>query len=172
MKTSLQAVIAVLEKPEEWQLLCKKDRVDPENAWEKALKVSKRVTTRKVKEGGSSIQWNGKISYAANPSDLLHELAHFQVAAPERRFEPDYGLGDGPETTRTLSRLISGKESQSEEVAVSLLGILWEAQLGFPFQFTLAYHNWGLDTDYQPALQQLQRYGLVVRGEPVAALRE
>lgn len=171
MKTSLQKVLEALKKPEEWADLLKEDRVDPEDAWKKALKISREVSNRKVIRRLSKIQWNGKVLHALNPSDLLHDVAHFQVATADRRFKPDYGLGMGPDTTLGVPVLIPRKERETEEIVASLLGILWGAQLGFPFRFTLRNHNWDHDTEYQPALQQLQRYALVIKGEPVAALR-
>ena len=71
--------------------------------------------------------------------DLLHEIAHFVVAAPEQRDLPEYGLGyaaiagelptvcvvydyDGPHTPYTYTR---DNEGTIQEMMVQLLCIKW-----------------------------------------------
>ena len=96
---------------------------------------------------------------------ILHEVAHFALAPEERRVLPDFGLGPGPDTrdregaerAATLPLL----EREADEAAASLLGILWEAEMGQPALASLLDQNWleGLDrsaaTHFTAALQRL-----------------
>src|SRR5579862_5282572 len=44
--------------------------------------------------------WNGRALRSATEAYVvLHEVAHFQLATPERRRVIDFGLGAGPETS-------------------------------------------------------------------------
>ena len=82
---------------------------------------------------------------------ILHEIAHFLLAPPERRRLPDFGLGPGPDTTEReaaqRAAVMSPPERDAEEAAASLLGILWEAALGQPALASFLDQNWleGLD---------------------------
>jgi len=82
---------------------------------------------------------------------ILHEVAHFLLAPPERRTLPDFGLGPGPDTsdrdTATLAQTLTLAESEADEAAASLIGILWEAELGHPALASFLDQNWleGLD---------------------------
>ena len=82
---------------------------------------------------------------------ILHEIAHFRLAPPERRWIPDFGLGPGPDTTEReaaeRAAVVSPLERDAEEAAASLLGILWEAALGQPALASFLDQNWleGLD---------------------------
>lgn len=77
---------------------------------------------------------------------LLHEAAHFQLAAPERRRRIDFGLGPGPETGARAraeeAALLHGLAREREEAMASLLGILWEAELGHPALASFLDQNW------------------------------
>ena len=77
---------------------------------------------------------------------ILHEIAHFLLAPPERRRLPDFGLGAGPDTTErdTAERLavVPLLERETDEAAASLLGILWEAALGQPALASFLDQNW------------------------------
>ncbi|MFY8093631.1 MAG: elongation factor P hydroxylase [Niveispirillum sp.] len=77
---------------------------------------------------------------------LIHEVAHWLVAPPERRGLIDFGLGAGPESGRVAeaNRAIAvGKEAQiREEALASLLGILWEVELGQPAILAFLEQNW------------------------------
>lgn len=91
--------------------------------------------------------WDGRALRAeSEPYVLLHELAHFQLAAPERRSLPEFGLGPGPETGRRAeaeaAQRLFGLEREAEEAAASLLGILWEAALGHPALASFLDQNW------------------------------
>lgn len=77
---------------------------------------------------------------------ILHEIAHFLLAPPDRRVLPDFGAGPGPDTrdragaerAATLPIL----EREADEAAASLLGILWEAELGQPALASFLDQNW------------------------------
>jgi hypothetical protein len=77
---------------------------------------------------------------------ILHEVAHFLLAPPERRALPDFGLGPGPDTrdragaarTATMPLL----EREGDEAMASLLGILWEAERGQPALASFLDQNW------------------------------
>src|SRR5215831_4802243 len=96
--------------------------------------------------------WDGTaLNGATEAYVILHEVAHFALASAERRSLIDFGLGPGPDTTdreaaaevATLSPL----EAAEEEAAASLLGIVWEAELGQPALASFLDQNWleGLD---------------------------
>lgn len=77
---------------------------------------------------------------------LIHEVAHWLVAPPERRHLKDFGLGAGPETGRTAeadAELAADLDTRIEEEALaSLLGILWEVELGQPAILAFLEQNW------------------------------
>ena len=67
---------------------------------------------------------------------ILHEVAHFVLAPPERRPLIDFGLGPGPDTRERVAAehaaVLPVIERETDEAEASLLGILWEAALGQP----------------------------------------
>jgi hypothetical protein len=77
---------------------------------------------------------------------LIHEVAHYQLTAPPRRGVIDFGLGAGPETgDRTAadrSASVFGTERETDEALASLLGILWEVELGHPALASFLDQNW------------------------------
>ncbi len=77
---------------------------------------------------------------------ILHEIAHFLLAPPERRTLPDFGLGPGPDTrdrdAARRAQTLTLAESEADEAAASLIGILWEAQLGHPALASFLDQNW------------------------------
>ena len=77
---------------------------------------------------------------------LLHEVAHFQLASPARRVLVDFGLGPGPETgdraRAAQAQTLFGLAREREEAMASLLGILWETELGHPTLASLLDQNW------------------------------
>jgi hypothetical protein len=77
---------------------------------------------------------------------LLHEIAHFQLAAPARRHVIDFGLGAGPETgdraAADRAACLFGIAREREEAMASLLGILWEVELGQPALASFLDQNW------------------------------
>jgi hypothetical protein len=116
--------------------------------------------------------WNG----AALDGDteayvILHEIAHFVLAPPERRCLIDFGLGPGPDTTNLVAAERAATlpiiERETDEAAASLLGILWEAELGQPALASFLDQNWleGLDraaaVHFTAVVRGLQERGLV-----------
>jgi len=77
---------------------------------------------------------------------ILHEVAHYLLAPPERRALPDFGLGPGPDTrdraAAERAAALAVLERETDEAAASLLGILWEAELGQPALASFLDQNW------------------------------
>lgn len=77
---------------------------------------------------------------------ILHEVAHFVLAPPERRQLVDFGLGPGPDTldreAAERAAVLTPLERDEDEAAASLLGILWEARLGQPALASFLDQNW------------------------------
>ena len=129
--------------------------------------------------------WDGSaVASLMEPSLLLHEIGHFQSAAPARRHLADFGLGGGPETGRKAEadkvRRATDLEADIEEALASLLGILWEAELGQPAVAAFLEQNWleggvtprNLD-HFRKVVAVLATHGLIDdRGRPTRALRE
>lgn len=91
--------------------------------------------------------WDGhSLRAESEPYVLLHEIAHFQLAAPERRGRAEFGLGPGPDTglraAAEAAQTVFGIAREDEEAAASLLGILWEAALGHPALASFLDQNW------------------------------
>src|SRR5271154_5105039 len=85
----------------------------------------------------SAFNWDGTaLDGATEAYVILHEVAHFVLAPPERRQLPDFGLGPGPDTRDRAGAARAAAlpiiEREADEAAASLLGILWEAQFGQP----------------------------------------
>ena len=91
--------------------------------------------------------WNGHALRSATEAYvLLHEVAHFQIAPPDRRIVIDFGLGAGPETgnreaAERAARVFSIAR-ESEEAMASLLGVLWEVEFGQPGLASFLEQNW------------------------------
>ena len=91
--------------------------------------------------------WNGyALRSATEAYVLLHEVAHFQIAPPARRALIDFGLGAGPETgdraAAERAACVFGIARESEEAMASLLGVLWEVELGQPGLASFLDQNW------------------------------
>lgn len=126
--------------------------------------------------------WDGRaVRTRSEASVLIHEVAHWLLAPAERRALPDFGLGAGPETGRVAdaeaARCVSQAEKEEEELLSSLLGILWEAELGQPAIFSFVEQNW-LESWERPAageqfartVRALLTRGLIgADGRPVSA---
>lgn len=114
---------------------------------------------------------------------LVHEVAHFQLAAPARRGVIDFGLGPGPDTgdraTAESATVLAGVERDREEALTSLLGVLWEVALGQPALASFLDQNWleGAGTEkaarhFATVLRALRDSGFVDgRGRPTRHLR-
>lgn len=109
--------------------------------------------------------WDGKgVAIGMEPSVLIHEVAHWQCAAPERRGVLDFGLGAGPETGRKAEadavQTLFCPERDVEEGLCSLLGILWEAELGQPAILAFLEQNW---LEGGTSLHNLSHFRKIVR---------
>jgi hypothetical protein len=96
--------------------------------------------------------WDGKaLNGNTEAYVILHEIAHFVLAAPERRGLIEFGLGPGPDTRDRVAAenaaIIAPLARDTDEAQASLLGILWEARLGQPALASFLDQNWleGLD---------------------------
>ena len=104
-------------------------------------------------EGASCLHnWDGAaLNTATEAYVILHEIAHFALAPPERRRLVDFGLGPGPDTVDRAAAeraaALPPLAREEDEAAASLLGILWEAELGQPALASFLDQNWleGLD---------------------------
>ena len=123
--------------------------------------------------------WNGQaLRCETEAYVLLHEIAHFQIAPPERRTMIDFGLGTGPETGKAAeaeqAATVFGVEREAEEAMSSLLGILWEVELGQPGLASFLDQNWlegagraSAAVHFQKTLASLQQIGLAdLAGHP------
>ena len=91
--------------------------------------------------------WDGAaLDGAVEAYVILHEVAHFLLAPPERRRLPDFGLGPGPDTRDRAgaerAATVPLLNREEDEAAASLLGILWEAKLGQPALASFLDQNW------------------------------
>ncbi len=77
---------------------------------------------------------------------ILHEIAHFVLAPPQRRNLVDFGLGPGPDTIdrdrAERAAALPPSAREEDEATASLLGILWEAALGQPALASFLDQNW------------------------------
>jgi|GEM_PF-736176 hypothetical protein len=101
--------------------------------------------------------WDGvALDGASEAYVILHEVAHFVLAPAERRVLVDFGLGPGPDTrdreTALRAAVLPLREREEDEALASLLGILWEAELGQPALASFLDQNWleGLDRSAAP----------------------
>jgi hypothetical protein len=116
--------------------------------------------------------WDGTALYGATEAYvILHEAAHFLLAPPARRQRVDFGLGPGPDTrdrkTAERAAVLSPLAREEDEASASLLGIIWEAELGQPALASLLDQNWleGLGrsahTHFAAVVENLRRRGLL-----------
>ena len=101
-----------------------------------ALRFARRFAIDIHPEGTRcAFNWDGKaLDGATEAYVILHEIAHFVLAPPERRGLIDFGLGPGPDTRdrdgAERAAIVTLLDREEDEAAASLLGILWEAELG------------------------------------------
>ena len=110
----------------------------------------------------SAFSWDGTaIRTRSEASVLIHEVAHWQIAPPDRRHLPDFGLGAGPETgfvdVADAARCVTDAVKEHEELMASLLGILWEAALGQPAIHAFIEQNWLESWERPAAGEQFRR---------------
>src|SRR6516162_5520011 len=125
--------------------------------------------------------WDGAaLNGATEAYVILHEVAHFALAPTERRGLVEFGLGAGPDTldrdTAERAAVLPLLEREKDEAAASLLGIIWEAELGQPALASFLDQNWleGLDrsaaTHFAAVVETLrQRELLKVEQAPAAS---
>jgi hypothetical protein len=94
-----------------------------------------------------AFNWDGAaLNGATEAYVILHEIAHFVLAPPERRRLVEFGLGPGPDTidhdTAERAAVLSPLDCAEDEAAASLLGILWEAELDQPALASFLDQNW------------------------------
>ena len=101
--------------------------------------------------------WDGiALNGATEAYVILHEVAHFALAPSARRGLVEFGLGPGPDTVdrdaAQRAAVLSPPARDEDEAAASLLGILWEAELGQPALASFLDQNWleGLDRSAAP----------------------
>lgn len=93
------------------------------------------------------VTWDGKaVAIRMEPSVIIHEVAHYQLAPAHRRGLVDFGVGAGPESgdkgAGERDRQVFGVDCDREEALASLLGVLWEAELGQPAVLAFLEQNW------------------------------
>ena len=125
--------------------------------------------------------WDGvALNGATEAYVILHEVAHFTLAPPERRGLVEFGLGPGPDTldreAAERAAVLAPLEREADEAAASLLGIVWEAELGHPALASFLDQNWleGLDRSaaghFTAVVETLRHRGwLKVERAPVAS---
>jgi hypothetical protein len=123
--------------------------------------------------------WDGRALNAASEAYvILHEIAHFRLAPPERRGRVEFGLGPGPDTVDRIAAeraaVLSPLARDEDEAMASLLGILWEARLGQPALASFLDQNWleggeRAAAHFTRVLDRLRRRGLLSPPLPAAA---
>jgi hypothetical protein len=138
-----------------------------------ALSIARSFGMRIHPEGSPChFNWDGTaLNGATEAYVILHEVAHFALAPPERRGLIEFGLGAGPDTldreTAERAAVLSPLEREADEAAASLLGIVWEAALGQPALASFLDQNWfeGLDRSaarhFSTVVETLHRRGLL-----------
>lgn len=148
------------------------DLGDPERQRADAVRLARRLGIETSdEEPAAAFSWDGRrIRTRSEPSVVVHEVAHWQLCAPERRGLRDFGLGAGPETGLRAEAdahlCVPPEESWDEESLTSLLGILWEVELGQPGLLAFLEQNWleGYDRPGAPAHFRRQLRRLVEAG--------
>jgi hypothetical protein len=106
-----------------------------------------------------SYNWDGvALNGATEAYVILHEVAHFSLASPERRRLIDFGLGPGPDTLDRDARRARrfSLPAREEDEAANVTGIIWEAQLGQPALASFLDQNWLEGLDRSAALISLR----------------
>jgi hypothetical protein len=128
-----------------------------------------------------AFNWDGRaLNSATEAYVILHEAAHFVLAPTERRRLVDFGLGPGPDTrdrdAAARAMVVSPLTREEDEAAASLLGIVWEAQLGQPALASFLDQNWleGLErsahSHFAAVVSKLQRRGLLDLDRPLYSI--
>lgn len=78
-------------------------------------------------------------------SDIIHDLAHWDMATIKMRSVVNFGLGPSPDDQLTSPRIIPPRQAAKEESAASLLGIYYEWILRLDWRDTFLTHGWEYD---------------------------
>jgi hypothetical protein len=119
-----------------------------------------------------AFNWDGRaLDSATEAYVILHEAAHFVLAPFGRRRLVDFGLGPGPDTrdreAAAHAAVLSPLARDEDEASASLLGIIWEAELGHPALASFFDQNWleGLErsahSNFAAVVGELQGRGLL-----------
>jgi hypothetical protein len=158
---------------------------DPRARHEAGVTLCERLGMEPLDEAPQDhLSWDGaRVRTRSESAVLIHEAAHYQVASPARRRLPDFGLGAGPESGRVeiaeACRCVPERDREAEEQMASLLGILWEIELGHPGIEAFLEQNWlegagrkSAADFFRATLDRLIAFGLVdPEGHPVLTLR-
>lgn len=98
-------------------------------------------------EPQAAFSWDGRVLRTrSEASVIVHEVTHYLVAPPARRHVIDFGLGAGPESGRAAeadaATCTDFATREHEETLASLLGVLWEIELGQPGILAFLEQNW------------------------------
>jgi hypothetical protein len=88
--------------------------------------------------------WDGSRLRAVpdDPSELIHDVAHWLCAPSHRRPLPEFGLGDSPGPWQAANLTVPYWVAGREERRASVVGILAERELGMPWEHTYNLHGW------------------------------
>ena len=148
-----------------------------------ALSLARSLGMAVYSEGAEcAFNWDGRaLNGATEAYVILHEAAHFVLAPSERRRLVDFGLGPGPDTrdrdAAARAALLAPLAREEDEAAASLLGIIWEVELGQPALASFLDQNWleGLErsahSHFASVLISLRRQGFLDLTMPAAAGR-
>lgn len=102
------------------------------------------------------LDWRGNLRSKDN---LIHDIAHWVVAAPSRRKCNEFGLGDSPDIgTRSSSMLVKYKYAMLEESYASMLGIYWQWVYGIgDWLEVLIDHSWLSFSETSYVLDELSK---------------
>jgi hypothetical protein len=152
----------------DWKIIASKTPLDQK--WLDEMKLAFPMLSfgvnKKVLFDGSKQELS--LVFVTTVQDLLHELAHFQVASPGRRKMDNYGLG-GDQDLSESALIMSNKEACAEESLASLLGICLEIESRIDPSVTIIEHDWTVCVSdvIKGELEKLKRLGIMVDGKVV-----
>lgn len=122
--------------------------------------------------GQRAIHWDGTdCAYKGESlSNALHELAHWMVASPEHRGLPNFGLGRSPsdnlsrnDATKHNLMVCESSDAEEQESYASVLGIIYEYNLGLDAADTLRNHGWdsSSECEFTSIITKLVERGLI-----------
>ena len=125
-----------------------------------AKNVGAKINWRKsLKNFQFLLQYDGQYITGDNFSNIIHDIAHFEIADKTARSLPDFGLGESPDSYDADSlckKIYSDKICDDIERKASALGIYWEKELGLDWEYTLDYHGWESEEELFTCLSKLK----------------